>query len=66
MGSFMRSDISTVKNPRLFKMLEKTMMYNFNVQYKPGKDMAVADFGSRSPCQEEAHDDFLSRNIYLS
>ena len=24
--------------------------------------MAVADFGSRSPCQEEAHEDFISRN----
>ena len=47
----MRSDINKVKNPRLFKMLEKTMIYNFDVEYRPGKEMAVADFGSRSPCQ---------------
>ena len=40
----MNSDISNVKNPRLFKMLEKTMMYYFEVKYKPGKEMAVADF----------------------
>ena len=53
MRSFMNSDISNVKNPRLFKMHEKTMMYNFEVKYKPGKEMAVADFGSRSPCLEE-------------
>ena len=58
----MQSDINNVKNPRLFKMLEKTMMYNFDVQYKPGKEMVVADFGSRSPRQEEAHEDFISRN----
>ena len=43
-------------------MLEKTMMYNFEVKYKPGKEMAVADIGSRSPCLEEAHEDFISRN----
>ena len=49
MESFMRSDINNVKNPRLFKMLEKTMIYNFDVEYKPGKEMAVADFGTRSP-----------------
>ena len=38
------------------------MMYNFEVIYKPGKEMVVADFGSRSPCLEEAHEDFISRN----
>ena len=58
----MSSDISNVKNPRLFKMLEKTMMYNFEVKYKPGKEMAVADFGSRAPVLEGAHEDFISRN----
>ena len=46
----MNSDISNVKNPRLFKMLEKTMIYNFKVKYIPGKEMAVGNFGSRSPC----------------
>lgn len=58
----MRSDISNVKNPRPFKMLEKTIMYNFDVEYKPRKEMAVDDFGTRSPCQEETHEDFISRN----
>ena len=47
MGSYMQSDINNVKNPRRFKMLEKTMIYNFDVEYKPGKDMAMADWGSR-------------------
>ena len=38
------------------------MIYNFEVKYKPGKRMAVADFGSRSPCLEEAHKDFILGN----
>ena len=58
----MSSDINNVKNPRLFKMLEKTMMYNLEVKYKPGKEMAVADFGSRAPVLKGAHEDFISRN----
>ena len=43
-------------------MLEKTMMYNFEMKYRPGKEMAVADWGSRSPCQEGAHEDFITKN----
>ena len=39
-----------------------SFMYNFEVKYKPGKEMAVADFGSRSPCLEEAHEDVISGN----
>ena len=38
------------------------MVYNFEVEYRPGEEMAVADWGSRSPCQEEAHEDFITRN----
>ena len=60
MGTFMQSDIDNINNPRLFKMLENTMMYNFEVKYRPGKEMAVADWGSRSPCQEGAHEDFIT------
>ena len=62
MGTFMQNDINNVKNPRLFKMLEKTIMFNFEVEYRPGKEMAVSDFGSRSPCQEGAHEDFITKN----
>ena len=38
MGTFMQSDMNTLKNPRLFKMLEKTMMYNFEVKYRLGNE----------------------------
>ena len=45
-----------VKNPRLFKMLERTPMYNFEVKYKRGIQMAMADWGSRLPCAEGAQE----------
>ena len=45
-NTFMKSNINKVKNPRLFKMLERTMMYNFEVKYKPGNQMDVAYWGS--------------------
>ena len=38
------------------------MMYNFEVKYRPGSQMAVADWGSRSPCTEGAHEDFITKN----
>ena len=39
----------------LFKMLEMSLMYNFEVQYRAAIKMAVADWGSRSPWTEAAH-----------
>ena len=58
----MKSDMNDVKNPRLFKMLERTMMYNFEVEYKPGNQMAVSDWGFRSPCTEGAHEDLITKS----
>ena len=60
----MQSDMNNIKNPRLFKMLEKTMMYNYEVKYRPGSKMAmtIADLGSRSPCQEGSHEDFITKS----
>ena len=45
----MQSDMNNIKSPRYFKMLEKTIIYNFEVKYRPGSQMAVADWGSKSP-----------------
>ena len=39
----------------LFKMLVRTLMFNFEAEYRPGNKMAVADWGSRSPWTEAAH-----------
>ena len=43
-------------------MMERSMCYNFEVIYKSAKQMAVADWGSRSPCIEGQHEDFLTPN----
>ena len=60
MNTFMKSKLKYLKNPCLFKMLERTLMYNFEVDYKPGYQMAVAYCGL--PCTEGAHEDFITRN----
>ena len=57
----MKSNLNNVTNPRLLKMLKRTLMYNFEVKYKQGNQMAVADWGSRSPCTEGAHQTFIKR-----
>ena len=62
MNAFMKSDMNDVKNPRLFKMLERTIMYNFEVEYRPGNQMAVPFWGYRSPCNEGEHKDFIKKN----
>ena len=49
MEQFIKSDLQQVKNPRSFRMLERLLPYNIEVEYKEGKKMAVADYGSRSP-----------------
>ena len=62
MNTFMKSDMNNVKNSKLFKMLERTIMYNFEVEYRPGNQIAVADWGSRSQCTEGTHEDFITKN----
>ena len=49
MGSFLKSDLQQVKNPRSFSMMERLLPYNFEVEYREGKKMAVTDYGSSSP-----------------
>ena len=48
MNTFIKSNLNDVKNHRLFKMLERTLMYNFAVKYKPGYRMGVVDWGFRN------------------
>ena len=51
---------SSLNDP--FKMLERSLVYNFEVQCTSANQMAVADWGSRSQCTEGQHEDFLTRN----
>ena len=65
MGLFMKCSLNYVKNPRLFKMLERSLMYNFKVQYRSANRMAVGDWGSISLCAEGQHEDFLTLNTEM-
>ena len=55
MGSFLKSDLQQVKNARSFRMMERLLPYNIEVEYREGKKMAVADYGSRAPISEGNH-----------
>ena len=45
--------LDTITNPRLLKLKEKTLMYNYRILHVPGKSqaMATADAQSRNPSQ---------------
>ena len=45
--------LDTISNPRLLKLKEKTLMYNYHILHVPGKSqaMATADGQSRNPSQ---------------
>ena len=38
------------------------MMYNFKVKCRPGSQMPIAYWGSRSSCQDGAQEDFITKN----
>ena len=42
-------DLSKIMNPRLFRIKEKTLRYNFKIQHCPGKWQKGADAVSRNP-----------------
>ena len=58
MGAFLKSDLQKVKNPRCFKMMKRLLPYSLEVEYREGKKMAVADYGSRAPISEGNHQDY--------
>ena len=62
MGAFLKSDMQKVKNPRCFKMMEGLLPYSFEVEYREGRKMAIADYGSRAPISEGNHRDYHISN----
>ena len=62
MGAFLRSDLQKVRNPRCFKMMERLLPYSLEVEYREGKKMAVADYGSRAPISEGNHREYRISN----
>ena len=49
LGIFGNKDITKIMNPRILKLKEKTLKYDFEVKYNPGKWNRAADALSRNP-----------------
>ena len=62
MGFSIKSDLQQVKTPRSFRMMERLLPYNMEVEYREGKKMAVADYGSRAPISEGNHREYRISN----
>ena len=58
MGSFIQQPLDKIANPREMKMVEELMPYNLTVEYVPGSQTEVADYGSRNPVLRGCHDQF--------
>ena len=52
LGILNNRELNTISNPRLQTLKEKTLKYNFTVQYCPGKWQRGADSVSRYPCKD--------------
>ena len=55
--------MSEIDNPRVVKLLEKTLHYNIEVQTVAGKENAAADALSRMGCEDSQAPD-ISRNFF--
>ena len=60
---FNHRDLSTITNPQLFKLKEKTLQYCFTIQYCPGKWHWAADAVSQHPTQSTIASIFTTTNI---
>ena len=60
-----KKDLSEIDNPRVVKLLEKTLHHNIEVQTVAGKDNAGADALSRMGCEDALAPD-ITRNFYNS
>ena len=58
-----RKDLSEIDNPRIIKVLEKTLHYNVEIQHVPGKDNAGADALSRMGCSDTSAPE-VTRNFF--
>ena len=60
---FNHRDLSTITNPQLFKLKEKTLQYCFTIQYCTGKLHKAADAMSQHPIQSTIASIFTTTNI---
>ena len=59
--------LDTIQNPRLLRLKEKTLMFDFKIVYIPGVSNLTPDFGSRHPSKSalvQDQDNRFSRAMY--
>ena len=61
MNAFIQQPLDKIKNPREQKMVEELMPYRLEIQYIPGSETEVADYGSRNPVQRGCHEMFSTQ-----
>ena len=56
---FNNQELSSISNPRLLQLKEKTLLYCYKIIHVPGKSniMKVADITSRNPVREPEEND---------
>ena len=52
MNGLFRKDLSEIDNPRIVKLVGKTLHYNLEIEHVPGKDNKGADALSRMGCTD--------------
>merc|ERR1712081_26155 len=58
-----KKDLSEIDNPRIVKLLEKTLHHNIEIETVAGKDNSAADALSRMGCNDSLAPD-VTRNFY--
>ena len=61
--------LADISNPRLFRLKERTLIYQFTIRYLPGKKNCAADFLSRYPAlraQPDTLDEDLDTDIQVA
>ena len=49
LSQVMKKSLNDIGNPRLYRIREQLLQYNFKIFYKPGSVMHIADYLSRNP-----------------
>lgn len=61
-----KKNIAQIGSTRLQSLRIKMMIYNLNVQYRPGSKMHIADLLSRDPLAHKEEDEVLLNNVIHS
>ena len=65
-GLFNDTELDQIDNPRLFSFKQKTLMWNFTVVWRPGKENKFSDATSRNPSSSDDSDDAVTDSEILA